>query len=211
MTSNTRSDIIHRALRIAQRFKETVGPLCVNATPEKHTNAAIPPINLQLTAEINAELADTAAHQELRDTLLRQIAGSQADYQRIYDKACQRALASPSPQLHALDALATLMSNRFQKETIPSLLKEYLSTKEEIARSLQAASTIASTSSKPFNHVWLSSSIYLSLTFLQAFIPILTAYFMWNAFPPAADKRILASKGLMTDRQIDVWVSILFF
>ncbi|KAF9459835.1 hypothetical protein BDZ94DRAFT_1267472 [Collybia nuda] len=41
--------------------------------------------------------------------------------------------------------------------------------------------------------------------FNQEYVPLLEAYFMYNAYPSACDRAALAKKSMMTPRQIEVW------
>nr|AGG68680.1 homeodomain 2 protein [Flammulina velutipes] len=177
---------------ISKLFKSAVSSYRKEpAPPTARRQPANPPtLTLNIPIDIQQELDDENVIPELRDTLRKTISALQADYQRVYVQAFETTTASPISQAQAMETLGRIITTRFETQSIRRLFEKYLQGKEDIAVSIAAASTIPSTSTAQFNH---------------AFIPILTSYFNWNPFPPAQDRKMLADKGSMTERQIEVW------
>ncbi|KAF8874448.1 hypothetical protein CPB85DRAFT_566657, partial [Mucidula mucida] len=188
------TDPYQRIAQISQLFKQALSSVRP-PSPATRIASSVPcpqlhVLTLTLPADVRSELDDQTVLPELRSALAQSIQELREEYQRVFDKAHNESLIHLPAHLKGPQRFAAVLEKRFIQQAVPILVKEHQKAKEEIARSIQAASTIPSASSKPFNN---------------SFIPILTTYFLWNPFPPAADKRILAEKGLMSERQIDVW------
>nr|AGG68695.1 putative homeodomain 2 protein [Flammulina velutipes] len=186
-------DPYQRIIEISKLFKQSLSSAGFTNPKSTHTAtpSRFPPaLQLNIPPHVQQELEDEYVPVELRTALSSTIEDLRSEYQRLFQQTQQKTLATPIPQLDALGKLSTLLEQRFYSKAVPALYEKHVQAKEDIAVSIAAASTIPSTSTAQFNH---------------AFIPILTSYFNWNPFPPAQDRKMLADKGAMTERQIEVW------
>lgn len=167
MTSDIiRPDPYQRISQIAQLFKQTFSSPAYRPISEKAASSSI--LRLALPPDIQAELDDETVLPELRAVLSQSIEELQDAYRRIFIEACTKSLDNLPKDIPGSQMFATVLEKRFLNQALPSLMKEHTKTKEEIARSIQAASTIPSTSSKPFNSVCIPFS---PIAFDLSFIP----------------------------------------
>nr|ALT22409.1 putative homeodomain 2 protein [Flammulina velutipes] len=187
LTDSSRHGIYSKIAEVSKQFKQTFHP-----SPAKQNTSSCPlvPLLLNMPTHIQEEIDDQLVLEGLRDILKRSFYDLQSEYVRLYEQAHRKTMGSPTIQAAAMDGLKRVLEKRFENQALPQIFEKYLKGKEDIAISIAAASTIPSTSTAQFNH---------------AFIPILTSYFNWNPFPPAQDRKMLADKGSMTERQIEVW------
>ncbi|KAK0481678.1 hypothetical protein IW261DRAFT_1471930 [Armillaria novae-zelandiae] len=184
MQGDLQRDFLQKTSRIANLFKKSVGPTRRAPFPV----AAIPPIpqlNLSLPSDAEAELDDYTTPIDMRNALSTAISELQANYHQTFEKAYQRTLLQPVPQMLGMQLLGDALQKRFSTQAVPGLLKRYLADKAALPRPNEVGE------SKP--------------KFNTEYVPYLEAYFVHNAYPSPHDREVMAKKSMMTSRQIEVW------
>ncbi|KAK0505634.1 hypothetical protein EDD18DRAFT_1455088 [Armillaria luteobubalina] len=177
-------DLQRDLLQKIRLFKQSVGPIRRAPFP----GAEIPPIpqlNLYLPSDVKAELDDHTTPIDMRNALSTAMSELQTDYRQIFEKAYQRTILQPIPQMRGMQLLGDTLQKRFRTQAIPSLLKQYLADKAALLRPNEIDEP-----KRKFN---------------IAYIPYLKAYFNYNAYPSPHDRQVMAQKSMMSARQIEVW------
>ncbi len=149
-------DAYQRITQISQLFKQALSSVRSPSTRPPSESIPTTPhyvLALKIPDNVQAELDDGTVLLELRSALSQAIVNLQDEYRRVFEKAYKDSLVNLPGHIPGAQMFGAMLERRFATQALPPLMEQHLKTKEEIARSLQAASTISSTSSKPFNNV----------------------------------------------------------
>ncbi|KAF9455633.1 hypothetical protein BDZ94DRAFT_1277745 [Collybia nuda] len=182
---------------VAQRLKPTVlsafrrvGQQPPPTTPPSIDKARlnVPPLSLPIPEEIASYLTGAGCSSTVADALsdafIRSAHQIRTAYGMSYREIADQLASDSNRFSFRLERLQSSLRVQYEEKII-SAKQVVLNRAAKLGRQQQGVKT------KP--------------KFNQEFVPLLEAYFQYDAYPSAPDRSILATKSMMTSRQIEVW------
>ncbi|KAK0208798.1 hypothetical protein DFS33DRAFT_474630 [Desarmillaria ectypa] len=180
-------EFFQRTSKVTKLFKASIGHIEPAISGRSILSSTLPEFQIHLPEDVQSELDDHSIPTEFREALHHAITDLQEQYRQAFQKACNRIILQPTPQLAGIKMLADTLQKRFTMQALPGLMRHHL----EAKRALAAAAVADENRPTP--------------KFNNAYIPYLKAYFNYNAYPSPHDREVMAQKSMMTSRQIEVW------